>query len=104
MGTEGRLVMWASRVPIKFGGEEHSGWLPAGAAPPKATPIVHAAIGFRIRETAGGYLLEWSPEEGESVPAEPPYAGDTWHQTLSDALDQAEVVFGLLPGTWQRPR
>jgi hypothetical protein len=102
MGTENRVVMSAGRVPIDFGGEEHRGWLPDSAAQPKATPIVRAAVGFRILETSGGYLLEWSPEAGEPVPTEPPYAGDTWHQTLSEALDQAHVMFGLLPGHWQR--
>ena len=26
-------------VPVRFGGEEHSGWLPANAATPQPTPV-----------------------------------------------------------------
>jgi hypothetical protein len=94
--------MWANGVPITFGGQEHRGWLPNGAAQPRATPTIHAAIGFRILETSDGYSLEWGPEEGESVPSKPPYQGDTWHQTLAEALAYAQSTFGLLPGIWKR--
>ena len=29
-------------VPVRFGGEEHSGWLPANAVTPQPTPVEDA--------------------------------------------------------------
>ena len=37
-------------VPIRFGGEEHSGWLPANAAMPPPTPVEDVLVDFEIDE------------------------------------------------------
>jgi hypothetical protein len=73
---------------VSFGGEEHSGWLPAGAATPKPTPVELVELDFRI-EKAGddeGYFLIWEDQSGR-------HCGDTWHQTIDDAVAGAEIYF-----------
>jgi len=40
-------------VPVRFGGEVHSGWLPANAATP--TPVEDALVDFEVDEVDGGY-------------------------------------------------
>ena len=45
-------------LPVRFGGEKHSGWLPASAATPQPTPVEDALVDFEIDEVEGGYLLE----------------------------------------------
>ena len=45
-------------VPVRFGGEEHSGWLPANAATPPPTPVEDALVDFEIYELEDGYTLE----------------------------------------------
>jgi hypothetical protein len=35
-------------VPVRFGGEVHSGWLPANAATPPPTPVEDALVDFEI--------------------------------------------------------
>jgi hypothetical protein len=75
-------------VPVRFGGEEHSGWLPANAATP--TRVEDALVDFEVEEVEGGYILQWfSPNTG--------HHGDSWHETLEDALEQASIEFGLRP-------
>jgi hypothetical protein len=73
-------------VAIRFGGEEHSGWLPVYAATP---PLVD----FEIGEVEGGYILEWFSRNTS-------HHGDSWHETLEDALEQARTVFGVRPEEW----
>jgi hypothetical protein len=53
------VIKRLSAVPIRFGGEEHSGWLPAHAATPPPTPVDEALVDFEISEVEGGYILEW---------------------------------------------
>jgi hypothetical protein len=77
-------------VPVRFGGEEHSGWLPANAATPQPTPVEDALVDFEVNELEGGYIFEWySRNTG--------HHGDSWHETLEDALEQANAEFGLRP-------
>jgi hypothetical protein len=84
-------------VPIRFGGEEHSGWLPANAATPRPTPVEDALVDFEIDELEVGYILAWySRNTG--------HHGDSWHETLDDALEQAGTEFGVRPEEWHSVR
>src|SRR3712207_7269749 len=47
-----------SAVRIRFGGEEHSGCLPANASLPPPTPVEVAEVDFEISEVEGGYILD----------------------------------------------
>ena len=79
--------------PARFGGECHSGWLPEGAATPQPTAAESVALDLTISSDGHGYLLEWRDANGI-------YQGDTWHQTLEDALEQARYSFGIAPLDW----
>ena len=84
-------------VPVRFGGEVHSGWLPANAATPPLTPVEDALVDFEVHEVEGGYILEWfSPNTT--------HHGDSWHETLDDALEQASTGFGVRPEEWHSVR
>jgi len=83
-----------SGVPVRFGGEEHSGWLPVNAATPPPTPAEEALVDFEIAEVRGGYVLEWFSRDTA-------HHGDSWHQSLEDALDQARADFGIGPEEWR---
>jgi hypothetical protein len=77
-------------VPVRFGGEEHSGWLPANAAMPPPTPVEDALVDFEVEEVKGGYILQWFSHNTA-------HQGDSWHETLEDALEQASTEFGVRP-------
>jgi hypothetical protein len=53
------VIMRLLAVPVRFGGEEHSGWLPANAVTPPPTPVEDALVDFEIDELEGGYILAW---------------------------------------------
>jgi hypothetical protein len=78
---------------VRFGGEQHSGWLPANAATPQPTPVEGALVDFEIHEVEGGYILEWFSRSTS-------HHGDSWHETLEDALEQASTEFGVKPEEW----
>jgi hypothetical protein len=84
-------------VPIRFGGEEHSGWLPANAAMPLPTPVEDLLVDFEIDELEVGYILAWYSRNSS-------HHGDSWHETLEDALEQASTEFGVRPEEWQSVR
>ena len=84
-------------VAIRFGGEEHSGWLPAYAATPPPTPVEDALVDFEIGELEVGYILAWFARNTS-------HHGDSWHETLEDALEQASTEFGVMPEEWQSVR
>jgi hypothetical protein len=84
-------------VPVRFGGVEHSGWLPANASTPPPTPVEDALVDFEVDEVEGGYILAWfSRNTG--------HHGDSWHETLEDALEQARTEFGVRPEEWHSVR
>ena len=87
------VIKRLSAVPIRFGGEEHSGWLPAHAATPPPTPVEEALVDFEISEVEGGYILEWFSRNTS-------HHGDFWHGTLEGALEQANIDFGIRPAEW----
>jgi hypothetical protein len=84
-------------VPVRFGGEVHSGWLPSNASVPPPTPVEDALVDFEIDEVEGGYILEWFSRNTS-------HHGDSWHETLDDALEQASTAFGVRPEEWHSVR
>jgi hypothetical protein len=84
-------------VPVRFGGEVHSGWLPANAITPPSTPVEDALVDFEIDELEGGYILEWYSRNTS-------HRGDSWHETLEDALEQARTEFGVRSEEWHSVR
>jgi len=80
-------------VPVCFGGEEHSGWLPVNAATPQPTPVEEALVDFEVHEVDGGYILAWYSHNTS-------HHGDSWHESLEDALEQASTEFGVTPEEW----
>ena len=84
-------------VPVRFGGVEHSGWLPANASTPPPMPVEDALVDFEVDEVEGGYILEWfSRNTG--------HRGDSWHETLEEALEQVSTEFGVRPEEWRSVR
>jgi hypothetical protein len=51
------LIKRLRGVPTRYGGEEHSGWVPANAATPLPTPLEEALLDLEISEVQGGYIL-----------------------------------------------
>jgi len=84
-------------VPVRFGGEEHSGWLPGNAVTPPPTPVEDALVDFEIYELEDGYILEWFSRNTS-------HHGDSWHETLEGALEQASTEFGVGPEEWHSVR
>ena len=84
-------------VPVRFGGQEHSGWLPANTAKPPPTPLEDALVDLEIDELEGGYILEWFSRDTS-------HHGDSWHESLEDALEQASTEFGVRPEEWNSVR
>ena len=81
-------------VPARFGGEEHSGWLPANAVTPPPTPVEEAEVDLEIKEVEGAYILAWYSRNTS-------HCGDLWFETLEDALAQASIDWGIPPDNWQ---
>jgi hypothetical protein len=77
-----------------FGGPEQAGWLPPEAAPPQTE---QTTIDLHILQTDEGFFLV-------SESSHPHFGGgDTWHQTLEDAMAQAEFQFAVKSSEWQSP-
>ena len=54
----------ASGVSYEYGGEQHCGWLPPGAATPLPTPVRRVTLDVTIEGTEGaGYLLIFAARE-----------------------------------------
>ena len=88
------VVKRLSGLPCRFGGEEHSGWLPPHAAKPLPTPVEDVVLDLEIMEEAGGFLLAWSSRDGR-------HHGDLWFETAEAAQQEAERGFGARRGQWQ---
>ena len=79
---------------VTFGGESHSGWLPDAAALPLPTPLQRVTLDLSIVEARpGSYFLLWNEPAGR-------LAGDTWHPSAEEALEQAELSFGIARAEW----
>jgi hypothetical protein len=81
-------------IDVVFGGEEHRGWLPKGAAKPPPTPTSVVRLDFEIRESGGGYVFVWQGPDSQ-------HCGDTWHPSLVAALEQAKLWFGIECDQWK---
>jgi hypothetical protein len=88
-----RVVKQIGRHRVTFGGEAHSGWLPRGAAEPKRTLTKTVEVNLVILDDGAGYLLEWVGPTAE-------YSGDTWHETVEEAVAHAESALGVPPQLW----
>jgi hypothetical protein len=86
-----RVVRRVLNRTVQFGGEEHSGWLPLCAAQPLPTPIIDVLLNLEIVIGDGSrYFLQYSSINTS-------YIGDTWHEDLEGAIEQARVQFGIEP-------
>ncbi len=79
---------------IRVGGKEHSGWLPEGFVKPRPTPERNLKFNFEIRDDGGGHFIFYHESEDGSI------LGDTWHETLEDAINQAQHDFGIIRADW----
>ena len=61
-----------------------------GVSVVRPTPVEDALVDFEIEEVEGGYVLQWFSRSTA-------HHGDSRHETLKDALEQANVEFGLGP-------
>jgi hypothetical protein len=82
---------WRIDRKVLIDSVEHSGWLPEGAAKPSPTKPRHVEV-WISHESDAYYLFI---TDGEHV-------FDTWHQTLVDAMNQAEFEYGIRPEEWRR--
>ena len=55
-----------------------------------------AGLAIIEEESSSGYLLLYLDESGDSV-------ADTWHETLEDAIDQAEHEYEGVTSKWVTP-
>lgn len=87
-----KVIRQIKGLHFSFGGPAESGWLPAGASPPKQQETV---LDLSIEEGDGGFSLV-------SESSHPHFrGGDSWHNTLADALAQAESQFGVKASDWK---
>jgi hypothetical protein len=87
----------ASGVPHQYGGEEHRGWLPPGAATPLPTPVRNVTLDITIeRDEGAGFLLIFQARD------DPSFGNDYWFDTLSMAEAAALEWFGVGPDRWEQ--
>lgn len=79
---------------IQIGGDQQSGWLPANASTPLATPTRDVQMRFAITDDGGSNFLLISESEDQTI------HNDTWHQTIEDAKSVAAESFGISQETW----
>ena len=87
------VIKRVSGLPHRFGGVEHSGWLPPGAAIPRPTPIEDVVLDVHIEDIGAGFLLIWESRDGSKF-------ADTWHQSLEHAEEYAKVELGIERDQW----
>jgi len=87
------VIKRVSGLPLRFGGVEHSGWLPSGAATPLPTPIKDVVLDVHIEAIDAGFLLIWESRDGSEF-------ADTWHQSLEHAEEYAKTELGISRDQW----
>jgi len=87
------VVKRISGLQVKIGGEQHTGWLPAGTAEPLPMPVRLLTMDIEIIDEGSGYLLCYAAREERVY-------GDTWHATLADAEQAAAEEFGVEASQW----
>jgi hypothetical protein len=78
---------------VTVGGEQHSGWLPAGAAIPLPNPVREVDLDFAIESVGAVFLLLVESRDGC-------VSADTWHETIDDARGQAAAQYGVPREAW----
>ncbi len=79
---------------LRTGGEPHTGWLPEGFQTPRPTPVRDLEVEFEIRDDGSKhFILSYQSTDKSNF-------GDTWHQTMDDAIEQAKKDFGIQPSEW----
>lgn len=89
-----KIVKQVTGKPVRFGGQQHKGWLPSNAPLPEATPVENTLLDARILDLEGGYILEWESQNSNHL-------GDTWHQSVEEAETQAKKEFGIEAWEWE---
>ena len=84
------VIKRLAAVRIRFGGEEHFGWLPANAATPPPAPLEEALLDLEVSEVQGGHILHWHSRNRR-------HHGDLWYETLEDVLERARIAFDIHP-------
>jgi hypothetical protein len=79
---------------IQIGGDQQSGWLPANASTPLATPTREVQMQFSITDDGGSNFLLISESEDQSI------HNDTWRQTMQEAKSVAAESFGISLDSW----
>lgn len=88
-----RQICFLNGVQLVIGGEEHSGWLPEGAAMPLPTPVRNVVLDLSIEFDGSGYLLIHQSTDGS-------LAGDLWYPTLEEAQTAAGEFFKVGHSQW----
>ncbi|OAI54179.1 hypothetical protein AYO47_03385 [Planctomyces sp. SCGC AG-212-M04] len=88
------VIKRIKNVSYQDGGEEHTGWLPAGAAKPLPTPVRLFVLDLTIEQVDGGCLLIYESRDDL-------LASDWWYDSIEQALEGAAGMFGVLPSQWQ---
>src|SRR5690242_14316748 len=86
-----------ARVPSKVivvGGDQHSGWLPAGAVIPLSKPLREVRFTFELHFDGSGFLLCYHSEDHSLY-------GDTWHESQLEAKRAAFEGFGVQLDEWE---
>jgi hypothetical protein len=91
--NQNRVVKRITGLPFRIGGEEHSGWLPPGAAKPLPTPVRDLLVDLEIEFDGAAYFLFCEAQDGS-------FRWDTWHQSLADAELCAAETYGIQAGQW----
>jgi hypothetical protein len=92
------MKVWAKvyGVPMQIGGDQHQGWLPAGAAVPLPTPIRDVVMNLEIQSDGDDALLCLWSTDGSVY-------GDTWHRSPEEAEAAAAEAYGITKDQWERP-
>ena len=80
---------------MRIGGNQHSGWLPEGAATLLPTPVREVTMTFEITDDGGGNFLLVCYSEDKSVHC------DTWHQSIEEAKEAARISFDVSRSEWK---
>ena len=92
-----RTVKQVRGLHLRLGGEEHSGWLPSGAAPPPPLPVREAIVDVRIdrlADSGSACLLICASRNTLDT-------WDTWYETVEEAEEAAGRVLGIRRQDWQ---
>ena len=92
--SDNRVIKRVVGLAIRLGGQQHSGWLPPGAANPLPTPARDVLIDLEIEFDGSGYLLICQAQDGS-------FCWDTWCESMEKAEMQAAEEYGIQPSQWE---